>query len=103
MTERFKFDVFLSHSNEDKLVVRELAERVKAYGLRVWFDEWQIRPADMILIPQKIDEGLEVSRILLLAMSKAAFGSEWANLESGTFRFRHKHRRFIRLRPRAIC
>jgi hypothetical protein len=65
----------------------------------VWFDEWEIRPGDSI--PAKIEEGLERSRVLVLCMSANAFGSDWAQLESGTFRFRdplNKERRFLPLR-----
>jgi hypothetical protein len=32
---------FLSHSAKDKAVVRPLAERLRADGLKVWFDEWE--------------------------------------------------------------
>jgi hypothetical protein len=39
-------------------------------------------------IPAKIEEGLERSRVLVLCMSETAFGSDWAQLEAGTFRFR---------------
>ena len=95
----FTHDVFLSHSAKDKAVVRAVAERLKADGLRVWFDEWEIRPGDSV--PAKIEEGLERSRVLVLCMSAHAFGSDWAQLESGTFRFRdplNKERRFIPLR-----
>jgi len=48
-----------------------------------------------------IEEGLERSRVLVLSMSANAFGSDWAQLESGTFRFRdplNKERRFLPLR-----
>ncbi len=95
----FTHDVFLSHSAKDKAVVRELAERLRADGLRAWFDEWEIKPGDSI--PAKIEEGLEHSRVLVLCMSAHAFASEWARLESGTFRFRdplNKERRFIPVR-----
>src|SRR3712207_2638973 len=95
----FTYDVFLSHSSKDKPVVRELAERLRADGVRVWLDEWEIRAGDSI--PAKIEEGLEHSRVLVLCMSAHAFGSDWATLESQTFRFRdplNKERRFIPLR-----
>ena len=98
-TEPFPYDVFLSHSAKDKPVVRDVAERLKKDGLRVWFDEWEIRPGDSI--PAKIEEGLERSRVLVLCMSANAFGSDWAQLESATFRFRdplNKERRFLPLR-----
>jgi len=96
---QFSFDVFLSHSSKDKPVVRPVAERLKADGLRVWFDEWELHPGDSI--PAKIEDGLEHSRVLVLCMSGNAFGSDWAQLESSTFRFRdplNKERRFIPLR-----
>jgi len=99
MTDNLQYDVFLSYSAKDKKVVRELAERLKADGLRVWFDAWEIKPGDSI--PAKIEEGLERSRVLVLCMSANAFGSDWAQLESGTFRFRdplNKERRFLPLR-----
>lgn len=95
----FQFDVFLSHSAKDKLVVCELAARLKRDGLRVWLDEDQLKPGDSVLA--KIEEGLERSRVLVLCMSANAFGSDWVQLEAGTFRFRdplNQERRFIPLR-----
>jgi hypothetical protein len=99
MSDAFTYDVFLSHSAKDKSVVRPLAERLRKDGLRVWFDEWVLKPGDPI--QKKIDDGLEESRVLVLCMSANAFGSDWAQLEAGTFRFRdplNKERRFIPLR-----
>jgi translation initiation factor 2B subunit (eIF-2B alpha/beta/delta family) len=99
MNDNFSYDVFLSHSSKDKSVVRDIAERLRKDGLKVWFDEWVIKPGDNI--PAKIEEGLKHSRIMVLCMSANAFGADWAQLESGTFRFRdplNKERRFIPLR-----
>ncbi len=99
MADDFKYDVFLSYSSKDKAVVRALAERLRADGLHVWLDDWELHPGDSI--PSKIEEGLEHSRVLVLCMSAHAFGSDWAQLESYTFRFRdplNKERRFIPMR-----
>ena len=99
MPATFKYDIFLSHSSKDKPAVRELAERLRRDGLRVWFDEWEIRPGDPILL--KIEEGLEQSRTLVLAMSRNAFASEWVTLERHTAMFRdptNQRRRFIPVR-----
>ena len=99
MSDNFQYDVFLSHSAKDKPVVRAVAERLRKDGLKVWFDEWVLKAGDSI--PAKIEEGLEHSRVLVLCMSAHAFGSDWAQLESGTFRFRdplNKERRFLPLR-----
>ncbi len=99
MNEPFTFDVFLSHSSKDKTVVRDLANRLRKDGLRVWFDEWVLKPGDNI--PHKIEQGLEQSRVLVFCMSANAFGSDWSELEASTFRFRdplNKERRFIPVR-----
>src|SRR5436190_19721817 len=99
MSERFQYDVFLSHSAKDKAMVQPLAKRLRKDGLKVWFDEWVLKPGDSI--PAKIEEGLEQSRVLVLCMSAHALGSDLAQLEAGTFRFRdplNKERRFIPLR-----
>jgi GTPase SAR1 family protein len=99
MADDFKYDVFLSHSSKDKDIVRAVAERFKADGLRVWFDEWILKPGDSL--PKKLDDGLEESRVLVLFMSTNAFNSDWAQLEAGTFRFRdplNKELRFIPVR-----
>jgi small GTP-binding protein len=96
---RYRYDVFLSHSSADKPVVRELAERLRAAGLRVWFDEWIIQPGD--LISARIEEGLEHSAVLLFCMSANAFGSDWVSLEGHTAIFRdpqNLERRFVPLR-----
>lgn len=99
MADQFEFDVFLSHSSKDKAVVRDLAVRLKNDGLRIWFDEWEVKPGDSS--PKKIETGLEQSRTLVLCMSANAFGADWAGLEDNTFRFRDplsQERRFIPLR-----
>ena len=75
MPDQFQYDAFLSHSSKDKAVVRPLAERLRQDGLKVWFDEWVLKPGDSI--PAKIDppslsleghgaarEGLEQPRAL---------------------------------------
>ena len=98
MTTQFAFDVFLSHNSQDKPRVRGLAKKLKAAGLRVWFDEWVIKPGDDIYLA--IERGLEASRVQILCLSPAALGSDWVGLERSTVLFRdpaNAGRRFIPL------
>ncbi len=37
-----RFDVFLSHNSKNKPVVRDLAQKLKARGIKVWLDEWEL-------------------------------------------------------------
>jgi hypothetical protein len=98
MTDAFQYDVFLSHNPKDKPRVRPLAERLKAAGLRVWFDEWVLQPgADMDSV---IERGLESARVQVLCLSPAALASDWVALERNTALFRdpgNTGRRFIPL------
>lgn len=98
MADRFAYDVFLSHNSKDKPRVRRLAERLKQAGLRVWFDEWVIKPGDDIYLA--IERGLNAARTLVFCMSSNAFGSDWVTLERNTVLFRdpsNAGRRFIPL------
>ena len=78
MPDKSAYDVFLSHSAKDKAVVRPLAERLRADGMRR-----NSQPSTFNSQPPP--------------------GSDWAQLESGTFRmgqrrFRdplNKERRFL--------
>lgn len=98
MSRKFEYDVFLSHNKADKPRVRMLAERMRAEGMRVWFDEWVIQPGDDIYLA--VERGLEAARTLVLCLSPAALGSDWVTLERSTALFRDPSnigRRFIPL------
>jgi len=86
MADSFTYDVFLSHNSQDKPRVRALAERLRDAGLRVWLDEWIIRPGDNIYLA--ITHGLEAARVQVLYLSPAALGSDWVALERSTVLFR---------------
>lgn len=95
--EQFEFDVFVSYSRHDQATVLDLAERLRAAGVRVWLDQWEIQAGD--LFPAKIEYGLTHSRLLLLCISKHALGAGWVTLESQSFRDpRNKQRRSIPVR-----
>jgi len=98
MPPDFAFDVFLSHNSKDKPRVRRLAERLKSAGLRVWFDDWIVRPGDDIYLA--IERGLEVARVQVLCLSPAALGSDWVTPERSAVLFRNptnSDRRFVPL------
>jgi hypothetical protein len=74
------FDVFISHASEDKdEVVRPLANALRAAGLSVWYDEFELRIGDSLR--RKIDKGLAGSRFGVVVLSKAFFGRGWPEYE----------------------
>jgi len=73
------FDVFLSHSSEDKDKVRVLVQRLRNEEVSVWIDEDEIYPGENII--GKLQRGLVASRYIVLALSNAAIKSKWVELE----------------------
>ena len=73
-------DVFLCHAYEDKEpVVRPLAARLVAAGISCWIDEAEIRWGESI--PMKVQEGLKVSRFVIVILSRAFLGKHWPQRE----------------------
>jgi hypothetical protein len=75
-----EFDVFVSHATEDKdSLVRPLAEALRERGLRVWFDEFEVRLGDSLR--RKIDAGLARSRFGVVVLSPAFLRKNWTQYE----------------------
>ena len=75
MSAEFQHDVFLSHSSKDRTVMRAVAERLRQDGLKVWFNEWVLKP--VVPLAHRMGEGSGV---------RAAKIEEW--FEHSTFGFR---------------
>lgn len=75
-----EYDVFVSHASEDKdEVVRPLAIALKDLGLKVWYDEFELKIGDSLR--KKIDKGLANSRFGIVVLSKDFFRKGWTNYE----------------------
>ena len=75
-----EYDVFISHASEDKdAVVRPLANALVQHGLRVWYDEFELKIGDSLR--RKIDKGLANSRFGIVVLSRDFIKKGWANYE----------------------
>ncbi len=68
--DEIAYDIFLSHGGKNKVTARPLAERLRAEGVRVLFDEWVLEPS--AINPAKIEEGWS-ARALVLCMPANAY------------------------------
>ncbi len=76
----FTYDVFLSHASEDKdNVARPLAELLQERGLRVWYDEFELRIGDNLVA--KLNAGISASRFGIIVLSQSFFAKRWTNYE----------------------
>ncbi|HYU32578.1 MAG TPA: toll/interleukin-1 receptor domain-containing protein [Thermoanaerobaculia bacterium] len=73
-----RFDVFLSHNSKDKPAVRELAEALRARGLKVWLDEWELVPGQPW--QEALEEIIETTRSSAVLVGKDGFGP-WQDAE----------------------
>ena len=75
-----EWDVFISHATEDKdEVVRPLAVALQGLGLRVWYDEFELKIGSSLR--RKIDEGLARSRFGVVVLSHSFFAKNWSQYE----------------------
>jgi hypothetical protein len=65
--------VFISHSDEDRLLANQIATKLEKAGNQVWFDESEIDPGENIL--RKIGEALDSSDAMVVIVSPAAGNS----------------------------
>ena len=73
-------DVFLCHAREDRApVVRPLATALEQAGISCWYDEAEIRWGDSIT--QKVNDGLGISRYVIVVLSTAFLEKPWPRRE----------------------
>lgn len=75
-----KYDIFISHASEDKdEVVRPLAYALQSSGLKVWYDEFEMKIGDSLR--RKIDKGLANSKFGIVVLSKDFIKKGWTQYE----------------------
>ncbi|HSS78415.1 MAG TPA: toll/interleukin-1 receptor domain-containing protein, partial [Thermoanaerobaculia bacterium] len=66
------FDVFLSHNSKDKPAVRQIGEALRARGLKVWLDEWNLIPGRR-WIPA-LEKAIETAKTAAVLVGESGFG-----------------------------
>ena len=64
------YDVFISHSSEDKLIAEAVCNRLESAGVRCWIAPRDIRPGEGW--SAAILRGIEVCRVMVLVFSDHA-------------------------------
>lgn len=77
MTDQVR--VFISYSHQDRDFVDCLAEDLKASGVNVWLDKWEIQVGDSLT--RRISEGIHEAGYLAVVLSPHSVRSEWVQRE----------------------
>jgi hypothetical protein len=84
------FDVFLSYNSRDKPEVERIGARLRAAGLRVWLDKWELRPG--LPWQEGLEEGVRTSRAVAAFVGAEGLGA-WEQPEVQAFITRSKRER----------
>lgn len=71
--------VFISYSHKDRPFVERLAIDLKAKGLNLWYDQWELKVGDSLV--DKINYGIKSQDFLITVLSKSSVKSEWVRRE----------------------
>jgi TIR domain-containing protein len=74
-----KFDIFISYASEDKQLAKRLAEALQQAGLRVWYDDFELKLGDSI--SESVDAGLAESRFGVVIISRHFLHKPWPKRE----------------------
>lgn len=78
MGESIRYDVFLSHSSQDKEPVEKLARQLSDAGLRPFLDKWHLVPGESW--QEALEEALDQSRTYAVFVGPSGIGP-WENEE----------------------
>lgn len=75
-----QWDIFISHASEDKIsFVAPLAKALSDFGIKVWYDEFELRLGDSL--SRSIDADLAKSNFGLVILSPAFLLKKWTEYE----------------------
>lgn len=89
--------VFLSHSSNDKTLVRQIRKALLPFNQYLWIDELEILPGDSLI--GKLTEGITESDCVLVFISKNSINSKWVKEEVQSFISREIRENEIRIVP----
>jgi len=69
----------LSYSSKDKPAVTELAEKLRARGVDVWFDEWEVAGGDPVV--SRLNDALDAAQTAVVVFSEHTPNSPWLQQE----------------------
>jgi hypothetical protein len=73
--------VFLSHASEDKeRFVLDFAKKLRANGIDVWLDRWEMYPGDS-LVDKIFNEGLKDADAVIVVISNISVSKPWVKEE----------------------
>jgi len=83
----YQYDVFLNYAGEDSDFAKNVAERLRDADVKVWFDQWELKPGDHPLV--RLNDGLHRSRKMVSVWSRSYFRDSKVWTQAETFSQQH--------------
>ena len=74
-----EYDLFISYSSKDRDFVSQLAKDMKARGIKIWLDLWEIKPGDRLR--DRINDAIPRCNYFVVVFSPNSINSSWVKLE----------------------
>lgn len=97
MVQSQVYDLFVSYSHADSDLVGDLAFDLSQEKVRLWWDEWEMRPGDVLR--DRVNAGLESSAAYLVVISEHSLSSRWVQHELTVAFIRHIEEANVRVIP----
>ena len=90
--------VYLAHATDDKAIAGPIATGLRARGIEVWYDDWEIDAGDSLR--QKMEEGLGDCTHFLVLLTPRSIARPWVaeEIDAGLMRAVEGSARFIGIR-----
>lgn len=90
--------VYLAHATDDKAIARPIAKGLRARGIEVWFDDWEIGIGDSLR--QRMEEGLGDCTHFLVLLTPTSITRPWVaeEIDAGLMRAVEGSARFLGVR-----
>jgi hypothetical protein len=96
-----RYQVLLSYASADKEIAQKIVAELRHEGIRVWFDTYELQPADSIA--EAIERAISASDYLVVLLSPHSVNSVWVQKELGAALSRDLAARDITLLPVLIA
>ena len=93
-----KYDIFISHSADDKGKVKEIAELLVNEGLKIWFDDWNLTVGENWR--ESISQAINESNAVLIYISQKGI-NKW-NITELNEAIKFKDKRIIPILERGV-
>jgi hypothetical protein len=92
-----RYDLFISYSSKDRAFVERLADALRRRGLKLWYDQWEMRPGDRLR--DRINSGIASSRYFLVALTPSSVAASWVRTELDAAMIRELERQRVIVIP----